>query len=128
MALYSLTMKKGVTVAFDRTTNGCIGGGVGLCLGDTYKPNREFMENLLSEEEGYFKTRSLVREFLDDFPYVDIPQNYVVFKPLDQIDENRENPVLVSIPANERNTQPAECYNFTAVDFDAFRTSSACTS
>jgi uncharacterized protein (DUF169 family) len=100
MALYSLTIKKGMTVAFDRTTYGCIGGGVGLCLGDTYKPNREFMENLLSEEEGYFKTRLLVREFMDDFPYVDIPHRYVVFKPLEKIDEKVENPALVSIPAN----------------------------
>jgi uncharacterized protein (DUF169 family) len=100
MALYSLTMKKGLTAAFDRTTYGCIGAGVGLCLGDTYKPNRDFMENLLSEDEGYFKTRSLVREFMDNFPYVDIPQRYVVFKPLEKIDEKVENPALVSIPAN----------------------------
>ena len=100
MAYYCLVMKKGLTAAFDRTTYGCIGAGVGLGFGDTYKPNRDFIEGLLTEEEGYLMTRSLVREFMDDFPYIDIPQRYVVFKPLEQIDESCESPALVSIPAN----------------------------
>jgi hypothetical protein len=37
---------------------------------------------------------------MDDFPYVDIPKEYVVFKPLEQIDETSESPDLISIPAN----------------------------
>jgi hypothetical protein len=100
MALYYTVMKLGVAAAFDRKTYGCIGGGVGLCLGNTYKPNSEFMENLLADEEGYLKSRELVREFIDSFRYVDIPAEYVIFEPLQNIDPEREEPVLVSFPVN----------------------------
>ena len=100
MALYLVTMTKGKTAVFDRSTYGCIGAGVGLCFGDTYKPNCEFMENLLSDEEGYLKTRELVRDFTENFPFVDIPQKYVVFKPLGHVSEEGEKPALVSFPAN----------------------------
>ncbi len=100
MALYLATMKNGQTAAFDRKTYGCFGGGVGLCLGDTYKPNREFMENLLAEDERYFKNRELVREFMDSFNYVDIPYEFVVFKPLEKIEPATEKPALVSFPVN----------------------------
>jgi len=100
MALYNNVIRKGATAAFDRKTYGCVGAGVGLCLGDTYKPNREFMENLLSNEEGYLKSRELVRDFMDNFKYADIPQQYAIFKPLVQIDPEKEKPVLVSFPAN----------------------------
>lgn len=100
MALYANVIRKGVTAAFDRKTYGCVGAGVGLCLGDTYKPNREFMLNLLSDEEGYLKTRELVKDFMDNFHYIDIPHQYVIFKPLEQIDPEKEKPTLVSFPAN----------------------------
>ena len=100
MALYLVTMTKGLTAVFDRSTYGCIGAGVGLCFGDTYKPNCEFMDNLLSDEEGYLKSRELVHDFTENFPFVDIPYKYVVFKPLEQVDESAEIPALVSIPGN----------------------------
>lgn len=100
MALYSNVMRKGATAAFDRKTYGCIGAGVGLCLGDTYKPNRNFMLNLLADEEGYFKSRELAAEFTDNFEFNDIPFQYVIFKPLDQIDPDQEEPALVSFPVN----------------------------
>jgi len=100
MALYANVIRKGVTAAFDKKTYGCVGAGVGLCLGDTYKPNREFMENLLCNEEAYLKTRELVRDFMDSFSYVDIPSQYVIFKPLEQIDPEEERPELVSFPVN----------------------------
>lgn len=100
MALYLITMTKGMTAAFDRSTYGCIGAGVGLCLGDTYKPNREFMENLLADEEGYFKTKELARDFMDNFPFIDIPQKYVIFRPLSEIDQHNDKPVLISLPGN----------------------------
>jgi len=100
MALYKSVITRGRTAAFDRKTYGCIGAGVGLCLGDTYKPNREFMENLLANEEGYFKSRELVRDFMDNFRYIDIPYKYVVFKPLEQVDPESDKPDLISFPAN----------------------------
>jgi hypothetical protein len=58
------------------------------------------MENLLTDEEGYFKTRELARDFMDNLDYVDIPHKYVIFKPLEQIDPNKEKPALVSFPVN----------------------------
>ncbi len=100
MALYVLTMKQGKCVAFDRTSYGCVGAGVGLCLGDTYTPAREFMENLLADEEGYFKSRELVDDFMDNFGYVDVPEKNVIFKPLIDVDPAVEEPVLVSFPVN----------------------------
>lgn len=100
MALYLVTMTKGVTAMFDRTTYGCIGAGVGLCLGNTYAPNQEFIDNLLSEEEGYLKSKELVRDFTDNFPYMDIPQKYVIFRPLSDIEKIEDKPALISFPAN----------------------------
>ncbi len=101
MALYNVVMKLGKTAAFDRKTYGCFGGGVGLCLGDfTYTDNRDFMVNLLSDREGYFKTHELVEDFLDNFPYIDIPEKYVIFKPLEKIDPDTEQPSLISFPVN----------------------------
>ncbi len=100
MAMYSLAMKRGETAVFDRKTYGCIGAGVGLCLGNTYADNRDFMLNLLCEEEGFFKNHELVADFLDNFDYVDIPFQYVIFKPLEQVDARWEKPEMISIPAN----------------------------
>lgn len=91
MALYSVAMKRGQTVAFDRKTYGCIGAGVGLCLGNSYKPNREFMLNLLADEEGYFKNHELVEDFLDNFGYVDAPYDYVIFNHLMMLTRQRRN-------------------------------------
>jgi len=100
MAHYNIAMKLGKAAAFDRKTYGCIGAGVGLCLGNTYEKNREFMENLLCDEEGYLKSHELVRDFMDNFPYVDIPRQYVVFKPLEMVDAKKETPALISFPVN----------------------------
>jgi len=100
MALYRVTMKLGKPAVFNRNTYGCIGAGVGLCLGDTYKDNRDFMENLLADEEGYFESRTLAKEFMDNLPYADIPHEYVVFKPLEMINPDEEEPALVSFPVN----------------------------
>ena len=100
MAMYNLAMSKGETAVFDRKSYGCIGGGVGLCLGNTYKDNRGFMLHLLADEEGFFKDQGLVEDFLDNFDYVDIDYKYVVFKPLAMVDEAIEQPTLVSFPAN----------------------------
>jgi uncharacterized protein (DUF169 family) len=100
MGLYALVIKRGITAVFDRRTYGCIGAGVGLCFGNTYRDNREWMINLLAREERYFKTEELVAEFMDEFPYVDLPRRYVVFKPLPDVDPTTEEPALISIPAN----------------------------
>ncbi|MEZ5357263.1 MAG: DUF169 domain-containing protein [Candidatus Zixiibacteriota bacterium] len=100
MALYTNVIKRGKPAVFDRKTYGCIGGGVGLCLGDTYAPNREFMLKLLADDEKYFKNRELTADFVDNFPFVDIPHEFVVFAPLEQIDSEVDQPALVSFPVN----------------------------
>ncbi len=100
MALYNIVMKLGKPAAFDRKTYGCIGAGVGLCLGNTYFNNREFMENLLCDREKYLKSHELVDDFLDNLDYGDIPHQYVIFKPLKDIDPDKEEPAIVSFPVN----------------------------
>lgn len=100
MALYLAVMKNGKTAVFDHKTYGCIGAGMGLCLDDSYTPNRKMMEGVLKDNEGYFKTTELVQEFLDNFPRIRLPERFVVFRPLDQIDPETERPVLVSFPCD----------------------------
>lgn len=100
MAHYAAVIKKGKTAVFDRQTFGCIGAGVGLCLGNSYEPSREFMKNLLADQEGHMRDHELVEEFMDSFDYVDIPNRYVVFRPLEDIEPAVEAPALVSFPVN----------------------------
>ncbi len=83
---------KGQAVAFDRQTFGCPGGGVGLCFGNTYVTFPGGIEYFLStgregfrEGEGYRKTPELARATIDALPKVDIPYDYVVFKPLSEV-------------------------------------------
>ncbi|TYO93937.1 DUF169 domain-containing protein [Desulfallas thermosapovorans] len=104
---------KGKTVVFDRKTFGCLGGGVGLGFGNQYEHfpggiesflstgNKEFcntemgkniVRNIpaLEHGEGYIKSPELARKFIDSLPMRDIPEKYVVFKPLDQVTEEEE--------------------------------------
>jgi uncharacterized protein (DUF169 family) len=99
---------KGQSAAFDRKTFGCMGGGVGLCFGDTYASAGGGIEYFLStgrgegypEGEGYKKTVDLAREMVGQLPKVDIPYAYVVFKPLSAVDPAHETPQLVCFLAN----------------------------
>jgi len=45
--------------------------------------------------ERYKKTPALVRSFLDTLPMTDVPFEYVVFKPLTQVDAENEPPATV---------------------------------
>jgi len=118
---------KGETVAFDRNTFGCQGGGVGLGFGNQYKNfaggeecfcyflsigneqwerGREASEQVkpfLRPEafdnfvhgERYVKSPELVKRFLDCLPMTDVPFEYVVFKPLREVDPKLERPTVV---------------------------------
>jgi uncharacterized protein (DUF169 family) len=113
---------KGKTVVFDRKTYGCIGGGTGLGFGNTYVKfpggieyflstgnpdfcNSEMGKNVvrnmpaLEHGEGYFKNPKCAKKFIDSLPMVDVPTEYVVFKPLEQVTEG-ENPKVVGFLAN----------------------------
>jgi uncharacterized protein (DUF169 family) len=61
--------------------------------------SKEFMENFL-KGEGYSKTPDLVKNFLKELPITDIGANYVVFKPLSEVDLQTEKPETVVLLAN----------------------------
>lgn len=54
----------------------------------------EFIEEFL-QGERYLKDPEGVREFIDGLPLRDIPAEYVVYKPLEQVDPHTETPVTV---------------------------------
>lgn len=93
---------KGKTVAFDEKTYGCPGGGVGLGL-NKFKPG--FMEYFLStgnekrEGEFYKKTPEYAKNFIENLPDIKVPTKYIVFKPLEEID-NEETPEIVIFLVN----------------------------
>ena len=52
------------------------------------------------EGEAYKKTPDLARSFLESLPRTIIPTTYVVFKPLNEVEADRESPVIVVLIAN----------------------------
>jgi uncharacterized protein (DUF169 family) len=50
--------------------------------------------------EGLVKSPELAKVFVDSMPFVDIPDRYVVFKPLSSVDELKEHPRVVIFPVN----------------------------
>lgn len=109
---------KGRQAVFDRKTFGCLGGGVGLGFGDMYKNfpggidhflstgNEEFCQTdfgkavsqqmpHIKDGEGYIKTPELARKFIDDLPLTDIPNDFVVFKPLSALEDDEEPATVV---------------------------------
>ena len=49
----------------------------------------------LEEGERYFKTPETAGSFIASLPITDIPEEYVVFKPLEDVDENETPKVVV---------------------------------
>ncbi|MDF2570993.1 MAG: putative ArCR [Sporomusa sp.] len=98
---------KGRQVVFSRTTFGCLGGGVGLGFGNKYPDFPGGFDYFLStgkegyrEGEAYKKTPELARSFADSLPITDIPEQFVVFKPLAAVDCTQEEPKVVVFYAN----------------------------
>lgn len=118
---------KGKTAAFDKSTYGCWGGGVGLGFGNQYlnfpggiecfyhflstgnenwpkgrdmaeklgsAAGRDFVEKF-RRGEGYLKSPELVKQFIDSMPIIEIPQRYVVFKPLTEVVPDNEKPQVI---------------------------------
>ncbi len=50
--------------------------------------------------ERYIKSPELVKKFVESLPITDVPAQYVIFKPLKDIDLNREEPVIIVFLAN----------------------------
>jgi uncharacterized protein (DUF169 family) len=109
---------KGRTAVFDHKTCGCLGGGAGLGFGNPYigmpggleyflsMGNKEFCESemgknivknwpALSHGEAYKKTPEFAKSFADALPYYDVPTEYVIFKPLEELLPNEKPEVIV---------------------------------
>ncbi|MBW2558854.1 MAG: DUF169 domain-containing protein [Deltaproteobacteria bacterium] len=50
--------------------------------------------------ERYIKSPELVKKFVDSLPITDVPAQYVIFKPLKDVDLDREEPVVITFLAN----------------------------
>ena len=56
--------------------------------------NAEMYDNFVHGER-YLKTPALVEDFVENLPITDIPHEYVVYKPLKEVDTDREAPEVV---------------------------------
>lgn len=104
-----LQASAGKTTIFDRRTFGCPGGGVGLGFGDCYTgfpieqllstggtaklANGQTME--MGEGERFFDSPATTRKWVDTMPMRSIPTEYVVFRPLAEVDSPPENALVV---------------------------------
>lgn len=92
---------KGRTSVFERKTTGCPGGKVGLGFGQfpNYPNGIEYFLTVGKEGkfegEGYMKNPELGDDFVKCLPIADIPYEYVIFKPLSQIDITKEKPEII---------------------------------
>lgn len=99
----ALSAARGKTSVFARNTTGCGGGTVGLGFGNAYTNFPGGFNYFLSigrgegypEGEAYKKTPELVDNFVECLPITDIPYQYVVFKPLSQIDDSETPQVVI---------------------------------
>ena len=113
VAAMLLAATKGATVAFDRSTYGCAGGGVGLGFGNTYSGFP--IDRLLSTGgqadlgsgrmwnmgigERFFETPEITCRWVGAVPFHEIPARYLVAKPLAEVSEG-ESPALVWLLVN----------------------------
>ena len=97
---------KGKTAVFERKTTGCPGGKAGLGFGHfpNYPDGIEYFlsvgKNGQFEGEGYKKDPQLGADFVTCLPITDIPYQYVIFKPLSQLDAAKEKPELIIFYVN----------------------------
>jgi uncharacterized protein (DUF169 family) len=101
---------KGRTAYFDRSTFGCPGGGTGLGFGDRYgrfpidcllstgnKVVAALMEvgsTEMARGERFYRNPEIAGKWFNSLPFTDVPAEYVVFKPLDQL-ADQDKPTLV---------------------------------
>lgn len=95
---------KGRIGVVDRKTYGCPGGGTGVGFGNCYVgfpinqllstggqaelPNGGTFD--MDEGERFFESPELTSRWMNDLPYRDVPTEFIVFKPLDQVEEGEE--------------------------------------
>ncbi|MBO8127645.1 MAG: DUF169 domain-containing protein [Peptococcaceae bacterium] len=104
---------KGQVAVFDRKTFGCLGGGTGLGFGNQYvnfpggieyflsTGNQEFAKTqegqkmvrntpALQHGERYIKNPQLAKKFVDSLPMIDVPTEFIVLKPLQNVTEDEK--------------------------------------
>ncbi len=97
---------KGKTAVFERKTTVCLGGKKGLGFGQfpNYPGGIEYFlsagKSGQFEGEGYKKDAELGAEYVECLPLIDIPYQYVIFKPLSQLDTAKEIPELIVFYVN----------------------------
>ncbi|WP_371373320.1 DUF169 domain-containing protein [Sporomusa aerivorans] len=101
---------KGRRAVFSRTTFGCEGGGIGLGLFHQYSEGMEYFLSTgkdgltpvkgIREPEGFKKTPELAKAWMGSVPSIDIPEQYIVFTPLSEVDTAKEEPKVVVFYAN----------------------------
>lgn len=103
IAMLNTVAKKGRTAAFCRERVECIGGRAGLGL-EPYPHG--FIEKLISTGEGlprpgewYKQSTELALAFMDNIPRVE-RKKYVVFRPLEAVELEDEQPELVVFLVN----------------------------
>jgi uncharacterized protein (DUF169 family) len=114
-AMLVTASKKNRTAFFDRNSFGCPGGGTGLGFGDRYGSfpidcllstgNEEMAAQMgrggssMAKGERFYGNPDLARKWVDSLPMTEVPTEYVVFKPWEQVTE-QDDPQLVVIFAN----------------------------
>jgi uncharacterized protein (DUF169 family) len=114
-AMLVTASKKGRMAFFDRRSFGCPGGGTGLGFGDRYgrfpidcllsTGNREMAAEMdrggsfMAEGERFYKSPEQARKWADSLPMTDVPTEYVVFKPWEEVTE-LDKPELVVMFVN----------------------------
>ena len=117
--MLAMVAAKGKTAIFDRSTYGCWGGGVGLGFGNAYETfpggvkcfcgflssgnksselgrqiathlgRGDFADDFL-EGERYLESPEVTSRFVDALPMREIPGKYVIAKPLEEADPERD--------------------------------------
>jgi len=130
MMMFATVAKQRRCAAFDRSTYGCWGGGVGLGFGNAYRtfpggedcfarflstgnagsvrgeevaarlPQGRGFADRFREGERYLGSFEIARSFLQQLPMREVPRPFVVFKPLAEVEPEKEAPVTIVFPVN----------------------------
>ncbi len=111
VAAMLLTAAKGRVGVFDRKTFGCPGGGTGLGFGDCYGgfpinrllstggqavlPNGYPFD--MGEGERFHASPEVTDRWVRALPFRDLPTEYVVFKPLDQVTDQEQISLILML-------------------------------
>jgi len=101
-----LAATKGKTAVFERKTTSCPGSKAGFGFGQfpNYPNGIEYFlstgKSGMFEGEGYKKNPELGKEFVEYLPITDIPYQYVIFKPMSQVDDTKEKPEVIVFYVN----------------------------